>query len=227
MGPRSNSGLARGSSLLIVVSHRWREEVTFGNSERGYQNRTIHCRIGRHRRPPLQRTQGRGTPVLLMHARSKAWATRRARYYNVQTGRFETMDQVPGDIFDPATLNLYFYTADNPVNLTDPSGNDIASYAALKKAFRGTAYQIHHLIEKRFVPIFLVAGCTIATNLLPDEHQYYTNAWRQAIGYTNGNNPTNTANALPQQVWDAALAIYAGNAALLAAIEECRQQLGQ
>jgi RHS repeat-associated protein len=151
----------------------------------------------------------------------------RARYYNMQTGRFETMDPVPGGIFDPATLHLYFYTADNPVNLLDPSGNDIASYAALKKAFRGTAYQIHHLIEKRFVPIFLVAGCTISTNLLPNEHQYYTNQWRQAIGYTNGNNPTNTANVLPQQVWDAALAIYAGNAALLAAIEECRQQLGQ
>ena len=57
----------------------------------------------------------------------------RARYYNMLTGRFETMDpgkqaccalrasQV-GNIFDPATLHKYVYTANNPVNRIDPSG---------------------------------------------------------------------------------------------------------
>ena len=57
----------------------------------------------------------------------------RARYFNPATGRFETMD--PGkesccairasqveNIFDPATLHKYAYTANNPVNRVDPSG---------------------------------------------------------------------------------------------------------
>ena len=65
----------------------------------------------------------------------------RARYYNMLTGRFETMDpgkescctlrasQV-GNIFDPATLHKYVYTGNNPVNRIDPSGKDaILDYA--------------------------------------------------------------------------------------------------
>jgi hypothetical protein len=134
------------------------------------------------------------------------------------------MDPDSGDISDPGTLHKYVYTIDNPVNLFDPSGQEIAEYAALKKAFRGTAYQIHHLIEKRFAPIFLVAGCTIATNLLPSEHQPYTNAWRQQIGYTNGNNPINTDTATLQQIWDAAMLIYAGSEDILNALQQCRAQ---
>jgi RHS repeat-associated protein len=47
----------------------------------------------------------------------------RARYYNQATGRFETMDRVAGNIFDPATLHKYVYTKNNPVNRIDPSGN--------------------------------------------------------------------------------------------------------
>jgi RHS repeat-associated protein len=61
----------------------------------------------------------------------------RARYYNVLTGRFETMDpgketccglrasQV-GNIFDPRTLHKYVYAANNPVNASDPTGKELA-----------------------------------------------------------------------------------------------------
>jgi RHS repeat-associated protein len=57
----------------------------------------------------------------------------RARYYNMLTGRFETMDpgketccalrasQI-GNIFDPPSLHKYAYTANNPVNQIDPTG---------------------------------------------------------------------------------------------------------
>jgi RHS repeat-associated protein len=60
----------------------------------------------------------------------------RARYYNMLTGRFETMDpgkesccalrasQV-GNIFDPRTLHKYVYAANNPVNVSDPTGRDL------------------------------------------------------------------------------------------------------
>ncbi|MGC2186077.1 MAG: RHS repeat-associated core domain-containing protein, partial [Terriglobales bacterium] len=65
----------------------------------------------------------------------------RARYYNILTGRFETMDpgketccalRAPqvGNIFDPPTLHKYAYTANNPVNRIDPNGRDaILEYA--------------------------------------------------------------------------------------------------
>jgi RHS repeat-associated protein len=47
----------------------------------------------------------------------------RARYYNVLTGRFETIDPYAGNIADPATLHKYVYTKNNPVNWIDPRGN--------------------------------------------------------------------------------------------------------
>jgi RHS repeat-associated protein len=54
----------------------------------------------------------------------------RARYYNMLTGRFETMDPYAGKITFPATLHKYGYTANNPVNRIDPSGKDaILNYA--------------------------------------------------------------------------------------------------
>ena len=49
----------------------------------------------------------------------------RARYYNMLTGRFETMDPVAGKIFDPKTLHKYVLTGNNPVNWIDPRGTDI------------------------------------------------------------------------------------------------------
>jgi RHS repeat-associated protein len=49
----------------------------------------------------------------------------RARYLNPDTGRFWTMDTFAGDNEDPLSLHKYLYCQGNPVNNTDPSGNDI------------------------------------------------------------------------------------------------------
>jgi RHS repeat-associated protein len=63
----------------------------------------------------------------------------RARYYNMLTGRFETMDpgketccalrasQI-GNISDPRTLHKYVYAANDPVNRVDPTGRDAPEY---------------------------------------------------------------------------------------------------
>jgi RHS repeat-associated protein len=47
----------------------------------------------------------------------------RARYMNPNTGRFWTRDSIEGNIYDPASLHKYTYAGNDPVNRTDPSGN--------------------------------------------------------------------------------------------------------
>ncbi|MBC7252267.1 MAG: hypothetical protein H5T62_18565, partial [Anaerolineae bacterium] len=46
----------------------------------------------------------------------------RARYYDPTTGRFLTRDPFPGLAALPSTQHPYVYVGNNPVNLTDPSG---------------------------------------------------------------------------------------------------------
>jgi RHS repeat-associated protein len=50
----------------------------------------------------------------------------RARWYNQGTGRFLTRDTYPLNAHHPIEWNRYVYTANNPVNWTDPSGLLIA-----------------------------------------------------------------------------------------------------
>ncbi len=58
----------------------------------------------------------------------------RARWYDATTGRFTTRDPFPGLAALPQTLHPYVYALNNPINLTDPSGEfvgdilDIASF---------------------------------------------------------------------------------------------------
>jgi RHS repeat-associated protein len=47
----------------------------------------------------------------------------RARYLNVSTGRFWTMDSYEGDADSPLSLHKYLYASLNPVDRLDPSGN--------------------------------------------------------------------------------------------------------
>jgi len=49
----------------------------------------------------------------------------------------------------------------------------------------------------------------------PEEHQVFTNAWRNAIGYINSNNPLNTGTATLEDIWLAAQKVYADYPALL------------
>jgi RHS repeat-associated protein len=46
----------------------------------------------------------------------------RARYYDPEIGRFITKDPLPGFSTSPQSLNRYAYAHNNPINLTDPTG---------------------------------------------------------------------------------------------------------
>jgi RHS repeat-associated protein len=48
----------------------------------------------------------------------------RARYLNVSTGRFWSMDSYEGNDQEPLSLHKYLYASASPVNRVDPDGND-------------------------------------------------------------------------------------------------------
>jgi len=54
-----------------------------------------------------------------------------ARYYDPETGRFITKDPDGGDVTDPQSLNPYVYVKNNPLNLIDPDGQQVAEAAVL------------------------------------------------------------------------------------------------
>lgn len=58
----------------------------------------------------------------------------RARYLNVSTGRFWTMDSFEGKDESPASLHKYFYAGADSVNKLDPSGQDFSIVEALTVA---------------------------------------------------------------------------------------------
>ena len=51
----------------------------------------------------------------------------RARWYNPDLGRFQTMDDYEGTTDDPLSLHKYEFVADDPINKSDPSGNQYGS----------------------------------------------------------------------------------------------------
>lgn len=53
----------------------------------------------------------------------------RARYYDSTIGAFITQDTYKGTLTNPATLNLYDYVGNDPINHTDPSGHSWISNA--------------------------------------------------------------------------------------------------
>ena len=50
----------------------------------------------------------------------------RARYYDPATGRFISRDPVEGAQTMPQSQNPYAYAMNNPINLSDPSGEQVA-----------------------------------------------------------------------------------------------------
>ena len=61
----------------------------------------------------------------------------RVRYFDPALGRFISQDTYPYDFENPVELNRYVYTANNPVNWTDPSGLSLGEYVSnLKQSAR-------------------------------------------------------------------------------------------
>jgi hypothetical protein len=94
----------------------------------------------------------------------------------------------------------------------------IKSYRELRELTKGTGLHCHHIIEARFADTLgLVKGEISSVALTLQEHQEFTTAWRNAIGYANSFNPLKTGTATAQDIWLAAQRIYADYPELLEA----------
>lgn len=92
---------------------------------------------------------------------------------------------------------------------------DIASYRVLRNLIEGTGLQAHHIIPDRFAQLLgLNSGDMLCVVLDPSEHQIFTNMWQQYIPYGAG-----TLNATKEQIWEAAIIIYAEYPVLLDAAQ--------
>jgi RHS repeat-associated protein len=97
----------------------------------------------------------------------------------------------------------------------------IKPYNQLKKLTKGLGLRAHHLIEKRFAKgLDLPPGKIPSVALTPEEHQAFTNAWRETIGHNSDNPLITTANATREDVWAAAQKIYADYPELLKAVKQ-------
>jgi RHS repeat-associated protein len=109
---------------------------------------------------------------------------------------YDSLGMLP---FVPATVGRY----------GDDISGVILRHADLKKITKGSGYEAHHIIEKRFAEtIGMKEGDMLSVALTKQQHQEFTNAWRDFIGYVNSNNPLTTTTAQVHDIWRSAQSVY-------------------
>ena len=116
-----------------------------------------------------------------------------ARYYDAENSRFTQRDTYIGEISSPSTLNLYVYTAGNPIYYTDPSGHwfetflDVVSfgfslYEAIKEPSVGNI--VAAVVDAAAIVVPFIPGTGIAkagmkvADAADDVYDYYKAADR-------------------------------------------------
>ncbi len=143
----------------------------------------------------------------------------RARYYNMLTGRFETMDPVEGKTAHPGTFHKYVYAANNPVNRVDPTGKQVEEEDLIvyeEDAARYVGEEKHHLIQKRFACLLSESAGLMTAALMDGEtmHDLYDTLWRDEIAYGK------TSCAKTEDVIAAALEVYEEDPAAMQWLED-------
>lgn len=91
----------------------------------------------------------------------------------------------------------------------------IGIYKKLKKLTKGKGLEVHHIIEKRFLPAFKNAYSKsdelLSVVLTHDEHKIFTKEWRKAFAYGK----QNYGKLSRYKIWEVAQDIYKGYDELL------------
>jgi RHS repeat-associated protein len=96
----------------------------------------------------------------------------------------------------------------------------IDKYSSLRQVLgSGSGLQVHHLFEQRFASILGQSSSDMLSIVVTKaEHQIFTNAWRQEIGYISDRATTITSNATKQDIEMAARKIYQNYPEILKAL---------
>jgi RHS repeat-associated protein len=129
----------------------------------------------------------------------------RARYLNVTTGRFHTMDTFEGVTTDPITLHKYLYANANPAMFIDPSGYRSILAISLGNFVRGLVLRTYSL-QAITTRAFLSSGIQsvkllYASRYLPSLARALEDFGNQARGLSDfalARRLYNTSNAVDQ-----------------------------
>lgn len=97
----------------------------------------------------------------------------RARYLDVNKGRFLSQDAFEGINAEPLSLHKYLYTRGNPVNRIDPSGHrdlvEVAAVASIIGIFAGAAVGSlnSYVVNGKVNPIDAIIGAGLGAVLAP------------------------------------------------------------
>ncbi len=80
----------------------------------------------------------------------------RARYLNTATGRFWSMDDFEGSLYEPQSLHKYLYGASDPLNKLDRSGRNWGMKLTVM------------LLALAFIAVLVTAGYIASLSMLPD-----------------------------------------------------------
>ena len=110
----------------------------------------------------------------------------RARYLNVTTGRFWTMDTFESDDQSPLSLHKYLYVAADPTNVLDPSGNQLdeeeeadaisvtadsmsdLAYARIIKTFYSILFRVPQIVQAVEVGVTALGAAASAAAVLQE-----------------------------------------------------------
>jgi hypothetical protein len=152
------------------------------------------------------------------------------KYLNGFIGAYSTTNTMQANHINPKnTFNQTFTCPVFILGTTIESNSPlIFPYEQSVDLYSGTGINSHHLIEQRFSPqLGLDPDEMMSTPLERAEHQPYTNAWRDQIGYDTDNTPLKTSNASVDDIENAINNVYKNDPELKeAALEELKSSPG-
>ena len=87
----------------------------------------------------------------------------RARWMDPGTGRFQSVDPVPGLPFEPRTLHRYSYALQSPVDLSDPSGEFGLVSVSISISIQGSLRSTYiSSLLRTFLTVTRIAVCQLA-----------------------------------------------------------------
>ncbi|MBL8152020.1 MAG: RHS repeat-associated core domain-containing protein, partial [Blastocatellia bacterium] len=100
----------------------------------------------------------------------------RARYLDVNRGRFFTMDEIEGVRLLPSSLHKYLYVSANPINKLDPTGNAEATIAGTSAGVIGAnilARISTHLLSAAIAAVAVCSSVYLGSSISQSVATYY------------------------------------------------------